>query len=292
MSDRAPTGNIRLRGEVALADVCQSVMGMAPKAVTALGTANASNSYLLDFGDSRLKCYETESPERAKLVQQATHALQAGGIAIPRIHAVVGHVIFAEWVEGEALSWKTVSREWRGLARYQRQIHGCDVEAQVPAHRQFVHLEWLLARLERDARRQPSCPSIGPLCERIRELVPSDLEIRVVAPDFIPPNIVAAPDKGLTLVDNEFIALSAGFEFDILNTMHMAFPNDAASREKYLEEYESAGDSGTLRRHAAFWDICYRVKTAGKRFALGDSAGGLREMAHLWRQVDGYGHGQ
>jgi len=108
------------------------------------------------------------------------------------------------------------------------------------------------------------------VCEAIVGLVPVDLKLGVVQPDFIKSNVIETPHGELVVVDNEFLGLGLGYEFDILNASRVNSGDDEGLFQEYLNAYAKSGNCGTLLRHERFWDICYLAKLIGKHFAKGD----------------------
>ncbi len=277
-----------LPGGLTLGEACRLALGREAKSVLPLGKrSNQCGSFRLDLGADHVKCYETVSPQRAQMVQRATQCLKAGGVNIPQVYATTGHLVFAEWIEGTPFRDDSSVEKWRSLAGYQSQIHQTPIDGSDGEEVQFTHLSWLMDRLLRFGRQYAPIVDLERVCERVRSLVPPCLSRRVIAPDFIGPNLVARGDR-LYLIDNEFLGIGAGFEFDLLNTLRVEFRAEPQLAEEYLAAYERAGDCGSLRTHYAFWDIVFEVKVAGKRFAQADAAAGSEAFSNLQAKVDGY----
>ena len=151
----------------------------------------------------------------------------------------------------------------------------------------FLHLEWLLDRLRELGSHHTTADSLESLANLILALVPEGLKPAIVQPDFIHANIVAS-GRDLVIVDNEFLSIGLGFEFDILNTSHAVSEGDERKRTRYVAEYENVGSCGTLTTHATFWDICYLAKFTGKRFSTGDREMGRVCLELLNERVQGY----
>ena len=98
------------------------------------------------------------------------------------------------------------------------------------------------------------------------ELAPSNLDVRVVNPDFIRSNIIRNASLGLVIVDNEFLGIGMGFEFDILNTAKSLFPSNQERQMEYYKMYADETDYGSLLELRNFWEMCFLIKVTGKRF--------------------------
>src|SRR5262245_37838219 len=93
---------MQLRSGLLLYDVCSIGLSEHPTEVVQIGeSSNGCSAFKLRVGGRWLKCYECASPDRAAMVQIATAALERAGVPIPRVRAVVGHVVLADWVPGK-----------------------------------------------------------------------------------------------------------------------------------------------------------------------------------------------
>ena len=214
--------------------------------------------------DQKIKCYECQSAERASLAEQATRILLAQGVPMPRILAVVDHVVFAQWVSGKPLTEGQQRSSWQRMAAYQAQIHQANISTSDTNAYRFIHLDWLLQRLA-SASRNYACPDhIEFLSQSLRQLTPPGLKAGIVQPDFIKSNLIVTDAGELVMVDNELLGIGLGFEFDILNTSHVISAGDEKKRRRYLDAYAEVGDLGTLNEHEAYWDLCYLTKIGGQ----------------------------
>lgn len=280
--------DVTLRHGRQLEQVCLQVFGRAPDRVQPLGKRNNNcGSYCLDFNGHKRKCYETISADRAAKVAAATQVLVENGVPIPCLEVLADHIVFAEWIEGETIKNYPIQHIWRRMAEYQRRIHDVRPKQLEASDRRFLHLEWLLDRLERAAA---PVADVRDLCHRIRQLTPADLTVSVVVPDFIPANIVERPDGEWVLVDNEFLAVSTGFEFDLLNTLRVALHDESELQTRYLDAYAGKTDHSLLLAQQSIWEIFYIAKQAGKAFVLGDTDVATQHVVDLNTRVRKYGH--
>lgn len=256
--------------------------GRGPDSVKPVGEgSNGCAAFKLRIGDLRLKCYECATAERARMVRVATDALQRAGVAIPLVHHVVEHWVLAEWVEGVLLTQDAGRATVEQLAEYLARIHNVDVGEVSLAAQRFVHLEWLVHRMNEAACKYVSSDVVMSLSGAVTRLLPPDLRCGVVQPDFIRSNIVKTPKGELVSIDNEFLGIGLGREFDVLNASRVLSGGDDAVRKRFLAAYGAAGDLRTLQDRSTYWDICYLVKLAGKRFLLQDHETGRMCMELL-----------
>lgn len=274
-----------LRNGVRVVELCSQLLGEAVDEVVELGGRNNCASFRLRMGDGNIKCYETASSERAVIVRDATDLLLSRGVTIPRVIATKDHVVFAEWIDGSPLGHDASAL--RRLIAYQRQIHQVDVPKYGKSETRCLHVEWLLERLERASLGHVEPLQVRRLCRRIRALTPSDLQVRVVAPDLIPPNVVVTRGGNLVLVDNEFLGVSAGREFDVLNTCWYLFGDDEYGRDWYTDTY-GRRELSSLRQHEKFWDLVLLAKFAGKRLLAGDIVSARETLRNLEKGIANY----
>ena len=150
----------------------------------------------------------------------------------------------------------------------------------------FPHLEWLLDRLRGASASLAPAVGVDALADRILSLIPDGLKTGIVQPDFIKANIVVTPTGDLVIVDNEFLSIGVGFEFDVLNTSRAVSAGDETRQLRYMAAYEAAGDCGSLVEHAEFWEICYLTKLTGKRLSIGDDEMGMVCLELLTTRVE------
>ena len=282
-----------ISGSRSLMELCRDVFGRAPTDIQPLGEcSNNCGAFKLRIKDQKIKCYECQSAERASLVEKATRILQAEKIPIPRILAVVDHIVFAEWINGKPLSGSDSQVMWQRMASYQARIHQASFSLSDALSHRFIHLEWLLERLMDASRAHVSRTQVQASSQALRELTPPGLKAGIVQPDFIKSNLVVTSTGELMIVDNELLGIGLGFEFDILNTSHVTSASDDAKRRRYLDAYAKFGDLGTLNEHEAFWDLCYLAKLAGKRFLLNDVANGKVCLELLDIKLRAYARGE
>jgi len=282
---------IRLRDGRCLAEACAGIFRSLPLKVKRLGTgSNDCSAWKLELGDRTVKCYECESPGRADLVGQATRLLEGQGVPIPEILAVTGHVVFATWTRGMPLVDKVQKGLTRRMSAYQARLHAARLPAEPARTTDFVHLQWLLHRLRKGCAGRIAPERVDRLIRRLLELQPPHLKPGVVHPDFITPNLVVTASDETTIVDNEFLGIGTGHEFDILNTAMETFPDSEASRDSYFSAYSDAGDLGTLVTDRPFWDLCYLAKMAGKHFVAGNLSLAQDVFARLERRTHSHAY--
>jgi len=266
---------IYLRDKRTLLSACRDALDVIPKKVNFLGDGRSGSwSYKLQLGKGWIKAYECESESKAGRVIRATKILSRQGIPVPEILSSSGHVVFAEWIDGKPLSVKDNERAMEKMINYQRRIHTVKINQIKTSDAQVVHLNWLLKRLNAFAEPYLEAEAIKEIDESIRKLVPPKLEVRIVHPDFIKANLVVNTADELVIVDNEFLDIGKGYEYDILNAAISLFPKDKARQIDYIKTYAGDVGCGSLLDRKDFWDICFLVKIAGKRFMQGKVSDG------------------
>lgn len=281
--------SVRLLGNRSLNDICREILEDAPCLAFRLGTgSNNTWSYKLNVKNRWVKCYETESPSRADLIIRTTALLLNHGVSIPQVQAVKEQVVFADWVEGNSISYLNDRKQLELMADYQREIHTATLDCVQPSDANAIHLEWLLQRLMVHGEQYVGQDRLGQICSLIRELRPGNLQVRVIHPDFIPSNIIVTADGNPVIIDNEFLGIGLGFEFDVMNTICSLFPKDRSLQTEYINRYARDTGCGTLLEHNYFWEICYLVKVAGKSFLSGDNSKGEERFSMLHKKVSEY----
>ena len=256
-----------------LSELCRTVFGSVPTDVCPLGDgSNGCSAFRIRLRDQWIKCYECASPERAQMVQLATQVLIEQRVSIPRIYELYNHWVFAEWVEGRPLATAKNVRTIKQLVSYQARIHGVFDDSMRAFADRFVHLEWLLARMEAAGAQYVPIQLLQAISRQLRVLVPAKAQPGIAHPDFIVSNIIHSTARDLVVIDNEFLAPGIGREFDILNSSYIFAGGDEHLRRQYIDEYAVVGDSGTLKDKAEFWEMCYLVKLIGKGFLFGNAS--------------------
>ncbi len=172
------------------------------------------------------------------------------------------------------------------IARYHAQLHQAPLTRSERAKSGgFVHLTWLSDRFRSIATPVLGQAAVEETLGALAAMVPSELKIGIVHPDFIEPNIVVDRDGDFVVVDNEFLSLGTGFEFDILNSSCFRKAVDPSRRESYLESYSKYGDCGTLWSHLRYWELCFLLKRTNKQFLLGDMGAGRTNFERLRQEI-------
>jgi hypothetical protein len=138
-------------------------------------------------------------------------------------------------------------------------------------------VQWLFQRVRRFGRGVVDRAFVARLFDRVRASRPAGAPWGVLHPDFIPANLVVT-NEGAISVDNEFLCVGYGQEWDILNTVHVSFPNRRRLQDRYLAAYATHRSLHTLTTHREFWEATYDIKMAGKRLSEGKAAEGLRHL--------------
>ncbi len=277
-----------LRDGSTLRQAVQAVLGSDVSEAVRVGVgSNESASYRVTVPEGVVKCYECESPERTQCIVLSTELLLKAGVPFPRVLGHRGAVIVAEWVVGvNPDADKPESRA--DMARYQRQIHSVQAPSS-SCHERPLHIMWLAARLRESAKRVMGCDRAAQATQRLLETVPQGLQTRVLHPDFTRRNLIRRHDGHLVMVDNEFVAVGQGYEYDLYNTLMLLDSGgiDTSTASHYLGHY-GEDEIGTLRREEAYWHCCYLAKSAGKAFGRGHREKGIAILEALEEEIDTY----
>jgi hypothetical protein len=274
-----------------MGQLCLQTFSIVPGSIEPVGEgSNDCRAFKINLGGRWIKGYQCENSERANMVRLATEVLQRCEIPIPTIYAVSGNVVFAEWITGKPLSTAAFRKSLSQVVSYQARIHQAPLTEEERKGAGLLHPKWLLDRLRKASQRYIESESLERVAESVANLAPPDLAIRVMHPDFIRPNMVLTPSGELVVVDNEFLGIGSGFEFDILNASRVHASGSPDSQQRYLDAYVEVGDRGSLTEHRKFWDLCYLTKLAGKRLAMEDFEIGTVCFELLQRKVAEYAH--
>ena len=278
-----------LRDGRPVTEICQAALGREPEQIQPVGkSTNQSRAFKVRLGSETVKCFECHDAQRAQDVRSASAVLHRQEVPVPEVLAVIDHVVVSEWVSGAPLAGgkSNLTR----MASYQARLHAASVPSARGSRDWFPHLEWLIERLRRASASHVSASTISELGRQVRALQPRGLKRGIVQPDFIRSNLIVTHADDLIIVDNEFLGIGVGFEFDLLNASRSVAGGDEQRRRRYLDDYAEVGDLGSLEQHSDFWEICYLTKLAGKRFSLGDVEMGTVCLDLLADRVGSYGH--
>lgn len=284
--DRSP----KLRDGRRLEKVIQRLWSDRPYQVEILGRgSNECWAFRLRVGERLLKAYECESAAQARQVQEATRILASRSVPIPALQAVDGHIVFAKWTEGCCLDSAGGSEIMEKMVIYQGQIHQTPPAAGIAeGAAELVHVRRLLHRLDTHGAPIVGAGRLRNLRGAVSRSTPPRLETRVIHPDFIRANIVVTDRGELVIVDNEFLGIGLGFEFDILNAARIFAREDEDLRAEYIAAYSQRQSCGTLRDHREFWDACYWIKKSGKAFMRGEADKGQEFLKAAEKRISAY----
>ena len=250
--------------------ICEEVFGTSPRHVELLGEgSNECRSFRIGVRDENYKCYECSNPAQAQLIVELSSGLRKEGIPVPMPIGIRDHVVFAEWVEGRTLSSTDRASAVERMASYQARLHGATVSASLWENKSLTHVERLFERLLRYRCGYVDEKWILRVRDEILSSRPDGTGWGVLHPDFIITNIVETSNKSLVIIDNEFLCVGHGQEWDILNTLKVSFGGDKKSQDRYLSAYSEQRSLHTLFSFWDYWEKCYDIKMAGKHFSKG-----------------------
>ncbi len=252
-------------GVLPLAEHCQRVLGEQPDAAWLAGTANRCLSLRVRAGQRHFKVFECASVTRAEEVAAVMRRVRAHAPLMPQVHGVSAHVVIADWVEG--VSGRTLSRRKRHTALIDllEALHAVPVDVTDP---QVRHADWIWRRLGQLATARVGADRVASLEAAVKALSPATSPTRVVHPDVIPANVVCGVD-GPCVVDNEFVAVSRGFELDVLNAADALYRARRQRLEQFVADYAARADAGTLFTHRAYWEATLQAQRIAGALARG-----------------------
>ena len=239
-------------------------------------------AYCLRFADGTLlKGRRLYSPAHAERV--ARLMALADDARLPRVRARRGAALLLDWVEGEPLpAASPPAAALAACAALQARIHALPVPS--PDRPRFT-LDELRRHLGRDGRllaaRGLLSTSEALDCANVAGRGAQRAELCVMHGDLCGENVVATPDGGWKVVDNENLDVGYG-AYDLARTW-FRWSLSGAERRLYREAYEQAGGAAELRDDATFWmaavlaeSAVYRLKTQGG--AVGAPLEALRSL--------------
>lgn len=245
--------------------------------VELVGSSNGCASFMVYVGDRTLKCYECLTPRRARLVQYLSSELRTGGVEVPECFGVQGRIVVTEWVEGQSMSEVAESQKIDLMATYQAKIHSLMVAPTLWRHGSMPHIRWLFHRVRQFGHGYVDDGFLWRLREQVIRSRPKDAPGGVLHSDLITTNLVITR-RGVVSIDNEFLCLGYGQEWDVLNTLKVSFPNQQRLQDRYLDTYAKYRSLYTLFSHRDYWEASYDIKIAGKRLSEGKIEEGLHHL--------------
>lgn len=264
-----------MRGGIDLADLCREILGASPTRVELIGSSNNCCSFKIHVGKKIFKCYECLTSARAKLVQQISLSLREKGVAFPECIAVKNHIVFSEWIGGRQVRNHNRSDIIRRMAIYQAVVHKLEVPVSLGTTETMPHIEFLFDRLIHFGCTYIKKNIILKARDKIVFSRPRYAAKGILHSDFISTNFVVTAQDELVMIDNEFLSVGYGQEWDVLNTLRTSFGDNKKLHDQYLTAYARCGNLYTLISHRDYWENCYQIKIAGKYLSQGKIKEGL-----------------
>lgn len=279
--DVAPD-SVLLKSNEKLADVCERVFGRPPRKVYRLGKSDfGERSFKVQCDGNWLKCYECQSVHRAQMVRAATRILQNNGIAIPPIIGHDDHVIFAQWMEGTQMG-KYSSKKWFDeLMAYQLALHHAPLDDTGAPYKSLLYLETAIERINQFAPPELPGEARQPVFNRLREMAPPGLKIRILHSDYKKGNLILNREGRMVIIDNELLGIGYGHALDVIYTSRMLFRRDPELRDRYIIEYVEKSGDRSITDHRPFWELCFLAQRVGFDFKGKVYDNGMR----VWREL-------
>lgn len=225
---------------------------------------NCSNNcavYKLFVNSRAYKLYQVESSYRAKQIKTATDLLLHYRINIPKCYGISDSYVLSEWIEGQKVELSN-RKILKKIAIYHAAIHNVSVPTKSKTQ-EFRHLPWLINRFVDVCSKHVNKDELICIGTKVLNLLPDDLECRISNPDFIPSNLIITNEGKIYIVDNEFLYISTGYEFDIYNLM---FGLGESLRNNYLKQYSKVLPLKSYYYYLWYWDLCLSLKRCRKFF--------------------------
>jgi hypothetical protein len=264
---------------------CATLLPEAPARLRLVGTSNGCRSFQVSAGERRLKIFQCLSPGRAAEVESLSQRLAQRGVAIPQFVARARRLIACEWVEGEQASAASLRLEKEAMAGYQAKLHQTPPPPGLRPCAAPTHLDWLLRRVAEHGGAHLEVGQIARLGDALRRRLPEKAARGILHPDFIPGNLLRTPGGDLVVVDNEFLCVGVGQEWNVLNSARV-LSADADQQEAYIEGYLRQHTLESFQPERDYWEAWYQVKLAGRAFAEQRQDDGRSHLDEAQRRID------
>lgn len=225
-------------------------------------------SLKVKIGDTLYKVAECESRERAILAEKALKIAALANGPVPGVICRTGSVIICKWIHG--VSCKGESRDFQ--TRHALACQEALFKINVPDQHgpvQYIHLESMLARFIKISPQVVSPRRAFAIVENLRTRLPHPGVERILHPDLTPSNIIINGNTPY-IIDNEVIAIGAGYEFDVWNSGEAIYGHRDLKRiEYYVRQFHERCSSPMLFEYQPVWDDFRRLRRAMKALEKG-----------------------
>lgn len=245
--------------------------------------SNKCFSYKINAKDRQYKLFQVDSKEQAESISLTIGLLQSHGINIPNCYGVYENYVLTDWIHGKRVELNN-EQHLKKMAQYHALLHSVEVPAEAKTSK-FYHLGWLLERFKNGCGNYIASEKLDLLKNTILGLVPGNLDCAVTNADFIPSNLIIADDGNFFLVDNEFLYISTGYEYDLYN-LSIGLGESLSGR--YFEIYSKFHPLDSYYQNLDFWKLCFGFKKCRKYFENKDLKNGSSSLNELEQGINEY----
>jgi hypothetical protein len=222
-------------------------------------------SLKIRVGETIYKVAECESQGRASLAEKALLAASRVNGPVPGFIGRTGSVIICTWIFGASCKNDSRHSQSRHALDCQESLYRTPLPDHSGGFCSYIHLDSLLARFYNVAPRVVPLQRINAIITSLQNRLPHPGTPRVIHPDLTPSNIIITENNAPFIIDNEVIAIGAGFEFDIWNTAEAIYGHrDGKGMEQYVRQFHERCPNVTLFDYRSTWDDFRYLRRAMK----------------------------
>ena len=217
-----------------------------------------------------IKIYEAANPEHALFIRSVSENGDFK-MVLPKVLALRGSFVIAEWVQGDILQKHRHSLTFLDeLTSLQCLLHRSQI-SQLPRPGFDYWHDFILPRFERAAALLDECD----LAMKVRNCVEEALiktQPVLMHPDLTPGNVVRTAQNELKIVDNELLTWGGLAMLDVCNT---AYSLGSKVSQKYVDLYLGKSDIHLTKQEINTIRAAWLARLLGSTFVKGDM-----KMAH------------
>lgn len=262
-------------------DVDAATSGRAVTALSKVGRLVLGAT--LDDGQ-RIKIYEAGSPRHARFIRDVSNTPAGRGV-LPRVLAVDGSIVIAEWVEADEATEVTPAELARVLMSMRR-INEVAVVDESRGEEERIGcgfdywFDFVRPRFVRALAATGSAGQLDDELDRVDGLVRSDVRV-LMHPDVTPANLLRRASGGIVVVDNELLAtFPASLPIDVCNSFYALRKHDSEAQLLHDALVSHGAHDALAPCDLEALEVLWLARLAGSAFY----AGRLLKVAELVAQ--------